>query len=317
MQTFGGIVPMDSFAPLFLKGKDAQDLLHRLSTNDLRRIPEAGAIRTVLTNEKGRIIDWVELRPGKDHLLVVCHAGARETVKGWIEKYIITDDVEVLPVSLDMRLTWILLPLTDSSMIRRKIQDDVQRYTLEDLGMWWSSMGPFVGIRGVMAPDLLREFLESAGAMGLEYLTHEAYTALRVAAGVPSCPEELNHAHNPLESPVRSDVSFTKGCYVGQEVIARLDSYGKVQRKLVVLRVHGKLPAADRSAEILVDNLLAGAVTSVGACLGDGSGLVMGYVEKDVATGGKAISVRVEALQVAAEVFSPYELEGWPLERGT
>jgi folate-binding Fe-S cluster repair protein YgfZ len=104
---------------------------------------------------------------------------------------------------------------------------------------------------------------------------------------------------------------------VGQEVIARLDSYDKVQRELVVLRVRGELPATSQAAGILVDNVPAGAVTSVGGRLRDGSGLVMGYVEKGALTAGTTITVRTEGLQTAAEVFSEHELDGWPLERGT
>ncbi len=65
---------------------------------------------------------------------------------------------------------------------------------------------------------------------------------VRIEKGIPKSPRELNKKHNRLETRLLSSVSFTKGCYIGQEVIARLDSYDKVQRHLMGIEFEG-MPA--------------------------------------------------------------------------
>jgi folate-binding protein YgfZ len=64
-------------------------------------------------------------------------------------------------------------------------------------------------------------------------MTDEAFEEYRILQGVPIVPNELSVLYNPLEANISSLVSWTKGCYIGQEVIARLDTYKKVQRNLV------------------------------------------------------------------------------------
>ena len=63
----------------------------------------------------------------------------------------------------------------------------------------------------------------------------DSYEAFRIAAGVPAHGPELGEEVNPLEAGLWDAVSFTKGCYVGQEVVARLNTYEKVKRYLAML----------------------------------------------------------------------------------
>ena len=145
-------------------------------------------------------------------------------------------------------------------------------------------------------------------------LTTEEYTALRVLAGVPSAPEELNDAHNPLEGNLRSDVSFSKGCYVGQEVIARLDSYDKVQRELVVLRVDAPWHGQDPPRDILLSGEHTSTVTSIGGTLADGSLLVMGYIDRSIRENEGSLSIGNGSVALPARALLPGDLKGWPWE---
>jgi folate-binding protein YgfZ len=72
----------------------------------------------------------------------------------------------------------------------------------------------------------------------------------------------LNDRHNPLEAGLRQAISFDKGCYVGQEVIARLNTYGKVSRKLVGLSLPAGSPLPSRGAELFAEGRAVGRVTS-------------------------------------------------------
>jgi tRNA-modifying protein YgfZ len=311
IQRTGAFLPENVFVALLLRGKDAQDLLHRLSTNDLRNIPESGAVRTVLTTEKGRILDRVEIRPGKDSLLVVCHAGAREKARQWIARFIIAEDVEILSATDVAVITWVHVPESHPSDISRSLHALLGHFAAHAFGTWESPMSGLTCERALIASDRLTEFLMRAKVLGPEYLSANEYRALRVAAGIPSFPGEINDDHNPLEAGLRTDVSFTKGCYVGQEVIARLESYDKVLRDLVVLRVAGELVPAAEPIEIIADGVPAGVVTSIGGGFRDGTTLVMGYIRRGPKDRERDLAVRTGGLQAAAQVFSREDLAGW------
>jgi folate-binding protein YgfZ len=111
----------------------------------------------------------------------------------------------------------------------------------------------------VLAPDAvaLRRMLAGHGTQ----LDEPAITALRVAAAIPAYPNEINERFNPWEARLAPFISLTKGCYIGQEVVARLNTYEKVQRKLSVLA----LERAFQEGDVLYadDGSEAGVVTTV------------------------------------------------------
>jgi folate-binding protein YgfZ len=99
----------------------------------------------------------------------------------------------------------------------------------------------------------------------------------RISNGIPAFPFELSTIYNPLEAGLNHLISWTKGCYVGQEVIARLDTYKKVQRKLVRFRLDNHpcaLPAA-----IMSGAEEAGLLTSLSKTRGIGGFAGLGYLK--------------------------------------
>lgn len=78
-------------------GADALDLLHRLSTNDLRRLRSGQVARTILTNEKGRMIDLITVAALEDGLLFLVSRGNEHHVQRWIEKYTIAEEISRKP----------------------------------------------------------------------------------------------------------------------------------------------------------------------------------------------------------------------------
>ena len=116
-----------------------------------------------------------------------------------------------------------------------------------------------------------------------------AMDAARVNFGVPEYGPELGEPYNPLEAGLIGSVDFAKGCYIGQEVIARLDSYKKVQKYLV------SLGFADASVSpgdaLLLDGQKVGEVTSVAPAPSDGVLKGLGYVKNAAATAGARLEV--------------------------
>jgi folate-binding protein YgfZ len=79
-------------------------------------------------------------------------------------------------------------------------------------------------------------------ALSSDVLSGDEYDRLRIMRGVPLMGKELSLDVNPLEAGLKRCISFTKGCYIGQEVIARLDSYNKLQRTIAAFEILSQSP---------------------------------------------------------------------------
>jgi aminomethyltransferase len=100
------------------------------------------------------------------------------------------------------------------------------------------------------------------GIFNFNLIGEEAYNIYRVEQGIPASPNELNSECNPLEAGLIEYIDFNKGCYIGQEVIARLKNYDKIQRHLTGVRFNDKL-VTNNGRFILNDNgIEVGIVTS-------------------------------------------------------
>ena len=138
---------------------------------------------------------------------------------------------------------------------------------------------PFIreGYDLVFPAGAARQLWETALNAGAAPVGHHALEHARIKAGLPAPGAELTDRVNPLEAGLDEFVSFTKGCYVGQEVIARLDTYDKVQRRLVGLEV----PEGAEPGETLNSGRrTAGWVTSVSTMTNKGRSAALGYVRR-------------------------------------
>ena len=227
------VFPSDA-GRLRLTGEDARDLLNRLSTNLVDPDGDAGEVAvTVLTSDRGRIVDLVYVAHCGDHQLMLTSPGQQQNVIDFLDKYTIMEDLEVEDVTRET----VMLTLTgpEASAILDSIDNaDAMRVTLPadpDDPERPPTYQLLCSDRD--AADRLQETLESAGAVSVSAATAEV---LRIAGGQPAHGSEMSDTYNPLEAGLIGAIDFHKGCYIGQEVIARLDTYHKVQKYLVKLR---------------------------------------------------------------------------------
>ncbi len=220
--TWVGFVPTDCVR---VTGKDRVDLLHRLSTNDLLPLAKAGTtLSTLFTTAQGRLIDWVTIVAEADALFVITAKGRGARVAAWIDTYTIMEDVRCDDVSAVK--THVAVSGPDALSIAGDIAGTNPS---------WPGLAAY-GPRVELLIDIANvdEVIANLVARGAVKADATVIEALRVTAGVPGAATEYPDEVNPLElrlGPVA--VSFRKGCYIGQEVISRLDSYDKVARLLI------------------------------------------------------------------------------------
>ena len=316
---------------LRVSGEDAIDLLDRLSTNALSDLRPGEGMATVLTTNKGRIIDLLRVLHRGDHLLVLTSAGTQERVIEWVDFYTFAEDVSVEDVTAR----------TAHRVIIGGGAADAVRAAFPNIGDLQSPLSHAAGSGdGNGDAVIIRADMGERGADGLgaplpayeiitpldvdipiaasRTLSADDMKALRIARGIPSHPNELNEDRNPLEANLKPHINFNKGCYIGQEVVARLNTYGRVQRFLFRLDVDGGAALAEGSALMSAEGgEEVGVVTSAtpGAALAflrkrfaeNGGGALVGVVggEND----GASASAEADDIRPQAYFEDPGALE--------
>ena len=226
------VYPDDS-GILLLTGEDARDLLNRLSTNLIDPDAPAGEVAvTVLTSDRGRIVDLVYVIHCGDHQVMLTSPGQQQNVMDFLDKYTIMEDLEVEDITKKTSL--LLLTGPDAADLLGRVSDD-GIFTVEPPAD--PDDPQRAPTRYLLADDpedaaRIAADLETAGAASISAQTAET---LRIAQARPAHGSEMSDTYNPLEAGLIGAIDFHKGCYIGQEVIARLDTYHKVQKYLVSL----------------------------------------------------------------------------------
>jgi tRNA-modifying protein YgfZ len=236
---------------LRLTDRDRADLLHRLSTNDIRSLTPGDGTRTVLVNHHARIIDLLSIYALPEHLLVTTSAGQSGAVSTLLRKNIFFQDrVGVEDITADTVQYNLYGPMA-AALVRTASSLDpvdwplhhIQAVEIDGAQGWLARILPIAGNGFALigrADD--RETLRAALADAVE-LDPATFNVLRVEQGYPAFGSELSLEYIPLETRLTDAVSFHKGCYVGQEIIARMESRNRLAKQLMGLRLGRLVPA--------------------------------------------------------------------------
>lgn len=297
-----------------LTGADRIDLLHRLTTNDLRNLQFGNGRQTVLLTDKARIIDVVTLLHDDDSTLLIGSPNAAAEILSWVRKYVIMDDVRLKDLSDSFDAIELTGPRS-AEMIEQLLQSPVSTFSIAQ----WTSVEldggerltvvrmpsacevSFWIVADTQAIDGVREHLRILGE-DLPQLSADDAEYLRVLAGMGMRGHEWTQAYNPLEAGLLHLTSFAKGCYIGQEVVARLDSYNKVKQRIMGLVSQQPLSPQD---VITSDGTTVGAVTSVVQSCDGSTWFALGYVRGEHAHPGTPITVVHDGASVTAELALP------------
>jgi len=282
---------------LQVSGEDALDLLQRMSTNDVHEIPKGTGKQTILTSDKGRIVDILTaINFGEYHWWLPSGNNLGETVQ-WFRKYIIMDDVRFMDVSDQWHCFEIIGP--SASQVLTELNNQfplkpelfsIQKIIIENVHCLVMRVPSISDVSyKIFAPhqqiDILSWFLGiSESIPEIDFLDYEI---LRIEKGIGKSPNEYTINQNPLEAGLIHLINFKKGCYIGQEVIARLDTYNKVKSRLVGFKSGLLLPFG---AKIIIDNNEVGHITS--CCESYQFGFIsLGYIRQEYAIDGIKIQM--------------------------
>lgn len=246
-------------AVLNISGEDHIDFLQSQGTADLRG-PSGLCRYSLWLDHKGRIHgDAFVLKMNDNKVLLVSYETSAETLMEKFGKHIIADDVELADLTSQYRLLSLPKAATDGLLAGRARHLEPDRFFIEADGYVFAGrrMGP--GSVDYLVSE------ETSLPLDLTELSIESAEAIRIDAGIPAVPRDTNPGGlNPVESGLLSAVSFDKGCYLGQEVVARVHRLQRVPRRLVRLTsATGENAAPEVPSDLTMEGAVVGGLTSV------------------------------------------------------
>ncbi len=272
----GGFVQLPEWSSIIITGKDRQVFLHNFCTNDIRSLAPGQCCEAFITNVKGKVIGHGLVTCRDESLVVVTVPQQAATLIAHLDRYVIREDVQLQDTTSDRAY---FLLAGDSRRIENAISMAPQNHEgqsilhrcvnaeskLGDVPVRWIGwdllLPVFCGLIEVDIRDAERA-RDALIERRLRPCGEAAFHALRIEAGTPLFGVDFDERNLPQEvGRNERAISFTKGCYLGQETVARIDALGHVNQQLAGVRFSGDVPP-NVGAELLHAGKNAGHVTS-------------------------------------------------------
>lgn len=307
-----GLYGLSSRGKIALTGDDRVRWLNGMVTNNIRDLAPGTGVYAFLLNPQGHILGDLYAYNRGDSLLIEADQSQLEKLLATFDHYIIMDDVAVANLSDQLTAIGIAGPKVQDVLRAVGLQIP-ELEPLEFAGVGWQNVALNV-VRGDnpsvdsyelwLAPDqapLLRGVLTKSGAIPVGAVTWEL---LRIASGIPRYGQDIRERDLPQETEQQRALHFSKGCYIGQEIVERIRSRGNVHRKFTGFDVQGPLPAI--GTKIQVEGKDVGEITSAASLplAGGQRSVALGYIRRELATPGREFQVGGTRLSVATLPFS-------------
>ncbi len=211
-------------------GEDRKRLLHAMTTNHIEQMQPGQSLYAFFLNAQGRILADAWIWCGEDHLLLDVEPETRRKVYEHLDRYIIADDVTLEDVTETTAEIAVEGPQAAAAPRRGVVIEA-------------SSTGQ-PGFRMIVPAGEKPELLEELRAAGLVEASPEEARTVRIENGVPRYGEDITESQIVHETRQLHAVHFSKGCYLGQEIVERVRARGQVHRMLYPIRVEAQTPPA-------------------------------------------------------------------------
>jgi aminomethyltransferase len=307
-----GVYDLSSRAKVALTGSDRVRWLNGMITNNVRDLAVGNGVYGFLLNPQGRILGDLYAYNRGESLLIDTDQSQLPTVLALFDRYIIMDDVEV--ANLDGKLTAIGVAGPGSRDVLRSAGLEINELApLQVTDTLWDNVNVTI-IRNDnpaiesyelwLGPEHISSLQEALVRAGAKSVGSEALDLIRIAAGVPRYGQDIRERDLPQETEQKRALHFTKGCYVGQEIVERIRSRGNVHRKFTGFEVDGQLPLP--GTKIQANGKEVGEITS-SATLPVATGgrpVALGYIRREAEKPGNELSASDARLTVANLPFA-------------
>jgi tRNA-modifying protein YgfZ len=309
------IYDSSDWGKILVSDRDRLRFLHNQSTADFEKRQAGEGCDTVFVTSTARTIDLATGLILDDEVLLIGSPNRREYLFNWLDRYIFFADQVKLKDITDNLASFTLMGAESAAILAQlgcpKLTDlpqySHQLYNIDGVEVR-IAIGTELGLPGyrlICDRDKSATLQQSLTNLGTVKLDENAWEYLRIAQGRPKPDAELTEDYNPLEVGLWDTISFTKGCYIGQETIARLNTYKGVKQYLWGIKLAGAVAVG---TAITVDGEKVGVLTS---CSATDVGIIgLGYVRSKA--GG--VGLKVMLGDVEGEISNlPFVRHEYPL----
>jgi folate-binding protein YgfZ len=284
-------------------GGDRQRFLHNQTTNDFNKLKSGEGCETVFVTSTARTIDLVTAYVQEDRILLLVSPSRQEQLLAWMDRFLFPmDKVELANISSKYAIFSLFGAKTPNLLAEWLEEEILCQPEGNHLAMEIENINLFLGVgNGLALPgynliipqEKAGEIWQILTAKGALPMGNKAYEKLRILQGRPKPDAELTEDYNPLEVGLWQTISFEKGCYIGQETIARLNTYQGIKQKLWGIRVNQPVMPG---AIVTVAGVKVGVITSYTDT--ENGGLALGYIR----TKAGDVGLKVEIEEAKGEV---------------
>jgi tRNA-modifying protein YgfZ len=289
-----GLVDLNGRGRLCIVGADREKFLHGQVTNDVLGLKPGTGCYAALVNAKGRMLSDLFIHKLENELLLDFEPGLSEQVKDRLQKFIIAEDVQVVDVSPIYGLVAVHGPEA-TAVLAKVVFNDPPVAPLS-----WIKSGEIYLVRndryGLPGFDLfapleelarLSGLLQGAGALPVG---DDAVNTLRIENGIPRFGIDMTEENLAPETGIQQRaISYAKGCYIGQEVIARIRTYGQVAKALRLIKLEGGGSLPEPRVRLLKDGKEVGYITSSTCSPRFDARIALAYVRKECNAPGTSL----------------------------
>jgi tRNA-modifying protein YgfZ len=290
-----GFVDLSDWSSVTVTGADRQKFLNSFCTNDVKRLRPGDACEAFFTNVKGKIIGHGIISCRQDELVIISAPQQSLTLIAHLDRYLIREDVK-LHDTTDERCHVLIAggkAVVDSLQLLQRQQENV--LAIIPCKLSGSEHEKLIESSPQKSPELVHALVRVGGSPA-----NSAFDAARIEAGTPLFNVDFDESNLPQEVGRDAEaISFTKGCYLGQETVARIDALGHVNQRIASVRFFGReVPAI--GTELTAAGGVVGRVTSSSFSPAFDAPLALAMVRREAT----AIGTRLESAAGPCEAIA-------------
>ena len=310
VRTGAGVFDLAHRALLQFTGPDRVSFLQGMLSNDLRPLKMFDGQKATILTQQGKVIADVRVLCAMNSIYLDFWEPLKDKILAHLNRYLVADEVEITDPSNDWKMLSLQGPrakkLLDELFGHAELPAEPNQHAMVQFKgapvcLVRADHSGQSGFDLIVQNSQLSAVAQRLTELGAQWVGERAQNILRIEAGIPRYGIDFTEDNLLLEVGLDDAVSFTKGCYLGQEVVERIRSRGHVNRKLCGLLLDGNQPARPGDSILASDKEVGKITTSVNSPALKRP-IALGYIQKDFWSPNTALTVQSQGGPIAAKV---------------
>jgi folate-binding protein YgfZ len=297
-------IDLSTRGTLRVTGEDRARLLHAMSTNHIQDLAEGSGLYAFFLNDKGRILADANIFNLGESLLLDTEPETAASLRDHLDRYIIADDVTLEDETAQWSKIGLEGPTSDKWAVELGLIVPAKPYSIVEWGDGWIARATATGPQGVrlwLSPLEKERLVSRFEAAGIPQASAADARVVRLENGMPRYGEDISQRFLVQETQALHAMHFSKGCYLGQEIVERVRSRGQVHRLLSPVRIETST-VPEPGTKLLAEGAAVGEITSAAYSSALGEVTALAYVRTEAFERKPALTVAGSEPEVRARL---------------